>query len=83
MTLQIEFPPEVETRLRKEATRRGQDAAEYVRVLVEQHLVVSALAALKQRKPPSPWTNSSRVSPRPREQAGWRRSWASGPEASE
>jgi hypothetical protein len=52
MTIQIDFPPELESRLREEAARQGQDAAEYVKALVEQHLVVSALAALKHRKPP-------------------------------
>jgi hypothetical protein len=52
MTMQIDFLPEVEARLREEAARQGRDAAEYVKALVEQHLVVSALAALKHRKPP-------------------------------
>jgi hypothetical protein len=52
MTMQIDFPPDVEARLREEAARQGQDAAEYVKALVEEHLVAGALAALKHRKPP-------------------------------
>ena len=38
MTLTIELAPEMETRLRAEAVRRGQDAAEYVKTLVEERL---------------------------------------------
>jgi hypothetical protein len=52
MTIQIEFPPDVEARLREEAERRGQDAAAYVRQVVERELVQQALLALKDRKRP-------------------------------
>ena len=38
MTLIIDFAPEVETRLRAEAERRGQDAVEYVKTIVEDRL---------------------------------------------
>ena len=34
----ITLPPELETRLRDEARRRGMDAGEYARRLIEQHL---------------------------------------------
>jgi hypothetical protein len=52
MTIQIEFPPDVEARLREEAERHGQDAAAYVRQVVERELMQQALLALKDRKHP-------------------------------
>lgn len=52
MTLQIELPPETEERLRDEAARHGQNAADYVRDLVKRQLVMQELEALKDRKPP-------------------------------
>src|SRR5207248_9319524 len=52
MTLEIDFPPELEARLREEAARQGQDAAHYVRDLVKRQLVMRELEALKHRKPP-------------------------------
>jgi hypothetical protein len=36
MTLTIEVPPEVESRLREEAARRGQETEEYVGVLLSE-----------------------------------------------
>ena len=52
MTLQIEFPPDVEARLREEAARLGQDTAEYIRHVVERELMQQSLMALKLRKRP-------------------------------
>lgn len=45
MTLTIELAPDVETRLRAEAERRGQNAAEYVKTIVEERLRDSQPAA--------------------------------------
>jgi hypothetical protein len=39
VTLTIHLPPEVENRLRAEAARRGQDAAEYASALLAEILV--------------------------------------------
>jgi hypothetical protein len=52
VTIQLEFPPEVAARLREEAARQGQDAADYVRDVVKRQLVMAELSALKHRKPP-------------------------------
>ena len=52
MTLEIDFPPELDARLREEAALQGQEAAEYVRELVRCQLVRRELEALKHRKPP-------------------------------
>jgi hypothetical protein len=38
MTLMIEFEPDIESRLREEAARQGQDVAEYVKALVKEKL---------------------------------------------
>jgi hypothetical protein len=40
MTLTIELPPELERVLAEEATRRGQEAEDVVRSLLEERLVV-------------------------------------------
>jgi len=52
MTIQIDFPAEVEARLREEAGRQGQDAEDYIRQVVQRELSQSALLALKERQPP-------------------------------
>ena len=52
MTLEIDFPPEMAARLREEAARHGQGAADYVRDLVKRQLVMREPEALKHRKPP-------------------------------
>ena len=52
MSIQIDFPPEVEARLREEAARQGQEATEYVRQVVERELMLQALRALKDRQVP-------------------------------
>jgi predicted DNA-binding protein len=39
MTLMIEMPPELESRLKAEAEKRGQDAAAYARTLLESLLL--------------------------------------------
>jgi hypothetical protein len=52
MTIQVDFPPDVEARLREEAARRGQDTAEFVRQVVERELMQQALLALRDRKRP-------------------------------
>jgi hypothetical protein len=38
MTLTIELPPELEQRLTAEAAQRGQEAAEFARVILEERL---------------------------------------------
>jgi hypothetical protein len=41
MSLTIELSPEMERRLHAEAARKGQQAAEYARVLLEQQLAAA------------------------------------------
>lgn len=52
MTLHIELSPATEARLRAEAERRGQDAAEFLQEIVELRLSRDTLLALKNRKRP-------------------------------
>jgi hypothetical protein len=52
MTLQIDLPPDVETRLHEQAAREGQATDEYVRKVIERALTQQALLALKDRTPP-------------------------------
>ncbi len=52
MTIAIDLPVELGTRLEEEAARLGQRPDEYVRELVRRELVLRELAALRERKPP-------------------------------
>lgn len=52
MTIQLELPPHIETRLREEAANHGQAPEEYLQALLERELVLKRLRALKDRKPP-------------------------------
>jgi hypothetical protein len=54
MTREIDFPPELDARLREEAACQGQEAADYVHNLVKRELVMRGLEALKHGKPPQP-----------------------------
>lgn len=55
MTLMIDLAPEIETRLRAEAERHGQDAAEYVKTIVEDRLRDSQPAADPQQAETMRW----------------------------
>jgi hypothetical protein len=65
MTIDIDLPPHMEERLQEEASREGQEAGEYVRTLVERHLTLTALEALKHRKPPQSLADLKPRIPRP------------------
>jgi hypothetical protein len=41
MSLKIDLPPEMEQQLREEAARKGQDAAEFARKVLEEQLAAA------------------------------------------
>ena len=51
MTLKIDFPPELDARLREEAARQGQEAADSVRDLVKRQLVMREYGTSRSLRP--------------------------------
>jgi hypothetical protein len=52
MTIEIDFPPDVEAQLQEAAARLGQEPADIVRDLVRRQLLTNELETLKGRTPP-------------------------------
>ena len=52
MTIQLDFPPDMEARLQAAAARSGQEPDEYVKSLVKEQLIANELEALKHRHRP-------------------------------
>jgi len=52
MTIHLDLSPDLEDQVRKEAARRGQEPADYVRLLVETQVRLQGLESLKNRKRP-------------------------------
>lgn len=58
MSLTIELPPEVESRLHQEASKRGQQAEEYARMLLESLLAPSGQRPFYETATPEEWVQA-------------------------
>jgi hypothetical protein len=60
MTVMIELPPELETRLQQEAAKLGMNSHEYARLLIERQLPAtpSAAGSLWETLTPAEWVRA-------------------------
>jgi hypothetical protein len=61
MSLTIELPPDVESRLQEEASKRGQAAGEYARTLLESLLLPSGQRPFYETATPEEWVQAFRA----------------------